>query len=107
MRTQTGRRWKDLVELTACDLGGPDQLTELQKQLIRRASSLAVACEAMEADLVRELPVDLAVYGQLSDRLRRICETLGTQRVAKPANPLTDLGAIAAHIASQKDPTNG
>ena len=88
LQSSTGRRWRDIVELIAVDLGGPDKLSEFQKQLIRRAASLAVACETMEADLVREMPVDLSAYGQLSDRLRRICETLGIDKAAPPAETL-------------------
>lgn len=95
LQTATGRRWRDLVELTALDLGGPDKLTQLQKQLIRRAASLGVACETMEAQLVQELPVDLSAYGQLSDRLRRICETLGIDKVVPPPKTMAEIIAEA------------
>jgi len=91
LQTATGRRWKDIVELIACDLGGPDKLSEFQKQLIRRAASLATACETMEADMVRELPVDLSAYGQLSDRLRRIAETLGIDKAAPPPKTISEI----------------
>ena len=91
LQTQTGRRWRDIVELIAVDLGSPDKLSEFQRQLIRRAASLATACETMEADLVREMPVDLSAYGQLSDRLRRIADSLGLDKAVPPPKTIAEL----------------
>jgi hypothetical protein len=38
-RRQTARRFRDLIELTQNDLGGPELLSEGQRQLIRRAAT--------------------------------------------------------------------
>src|ERR1700737_2830885 len=54
-RSQTARRFRDLVETIGNDLGGVDHLSEGQKQLIRRAATLSIMAEAMEADAVRNL----------------------------------------------------
>jgi hypothetical protein len=50
-RTQTALRFRDLVEQISNDLGGPDLLSEGQRQLIRRAASLSIMAEAIEADM--------------------------------------------------------
>jgi len=91
LQTQTGRRWRDIVELIAVDLGGPNKLSEFQRQLIRRAASLATACETMEAQLVQELPVDLSAYGQLTDRLRRIADSLGLDKAVPPPKTIAEI----------------
>ena len=89
-RTQTARRWRDLHEFMVADLGGESMLSEGQRQLIRRACTLSVMAEATEGDIVRDLACDLNSYGTICDRLRRILETLGLQRVAKPVKGLHD-----------------
>jgi len=68
------------------DLGGVDHLSEGQKQLIRRAATLSIMAEAMEADAVRNLAFDGEAYGVLCDRLGRCLQRLGLERVARPVN---------------------
>src|SRR5271169_4146394 len=75
-RTGTARRYRDLIDFVTADLGGNDNISELERQLIRRHAALAVAAEALEADLVRDLPVDLNNLGIIVDRQRRIAESL-------------------------------
>jgi hypothetical protein len=70
-RTQTARRFRDLIEIWTNDLGGPELLSEGQRQLIRRAASLSIMAESIEADLARDMAFD-TVYGTVCDRLRRI-----------------------------------
>jgi hypothetical protein len=88
-RTQTARRFRDLIESMTNDLGGADLLSEAQRQLIRRAATLAVMAEATEADVVRDMACDLNNYGMIADRLRRILETLGVERRARDVGPRT------------------
>lgn len=63
-------RFRDLVEIMSLDLGGMDLLSEGQKQLIRRAATLSVMAEAIEADVVRDKDFDILDYGTVCDRLR-------------------------------------
>jgi hypothetical protein len=84
-RSVTYRRFKDLYQDIASDLGGLDHLSEGQKQLIRRASMLsAERMEAMSARGEREL--DLAEYGAAADRIGRILQRLGLSRLATDVN---------------------
>ena len=48
-RSVTARRFRDLYEDIAMDLGGLDCLSEGQKQLIRRAAMLSAESERLEA----------------------------------------------------------
>jgi hypothetical protein len=101
-RSVTARRFRDLYEDIAADLGGLDQLSEGQKQLIRRAAMLSAECERQEAMAARddrrpdgeiawksEAPFvfDLEIYGALCDRLGRLFGRLGLERKSKDVTP--------------------
>jgi len=67
-------------------MGGPDMLSEGQRQLVRRAAMLSVMCESVEADAVRDLATDLTNYGTLCNAQRRTFEAIGLERRARPVN---------------------
>jgi hypothetical protein len=53
IKTAASRRFADILSAIVGDLGGADApLSEGQKQLARRAASLSLACEKLEAQLV-------------------------------------------------------
>jgi hypothetical protein len=101
-RSATARRFKDLVEDIAADLGGKDHLSEGQRQLIRRAAMLSAECERMEAMAARNdrrpdgaiawkseatFVFDLEIYGALCDRLGRLFGRLGLERKSQDVTP--------------------
>jgi len=103
-RTQAARRFRDLVEFVTADLGGADLLSEGQRQLVRRASALAIMCEAIEADLARDLPFDISNYLASTNTFRRVIETLGLKRVPKDATTLSDyLGKTRPPVGIDSD----
>jgi hypothetical protein len=98
-RTQTARRFRDIIETVTFDLTGPDLLSEGQRQLIRRAAALSIMAEGVEADMARDMTFDVLTYGTICDRLRRIFESLGLERKSRDATP--DLQSyLAANKAS-------
>ncbi len=98
-RSQTARRFRDLVETIGNDLGGADHLSEGQKQLIRRAATLSIMAEAMEADAVRNLAFDGEAYGVLCDRLGRCLQRLGLERKARDVTP-----TLQSYLAAKAQP---
>jgi uncharacterized protein (UPF0548 family) len=74
-----------LVELHISDLGDPSTLSEAQRSLCSRASTIEVQLEQLEAQMSEGLDVDLDQYGRLAGHLRRYLETLGVRRNAKDA----------------------
>jgi hypothetical protein len=87
-RSATARRFKDLVEDIAADLGGQDHLSEGQRQLIRRAAMLSAESERMEALAARgEAEFDIDLYGMICDRLGRLFGRLGLERKSKDVTP--------------------
>jgi hypothetical protein len=77
-RSATARRFRDLYQDIAADLGGLDFLSEGQKQLIRRAAMLSAESERQEAMAARGEPgFDIDLYGQMCDRLGRLFARIG------------------------------
>ena len=80
------RRWRDLTELHMVNIGDEATLSEGQKSLCRRAATLEVNLEQLEAKMSEDQGVDLDVFNRLSGNLRRIFETLGLDRRARDIN---------------------
>jgi hypothetical protein len=82
-RSVTGRRFRDLYEDIASDLGGLALLSEGQRQLCRRAAMLSAESERMESLAVRgEAEFNVELYGTMCDRLGRLFGRLGLERKA-------------------------
>jgi hypothetical protein len=86
-RTPWARRWRDLVELHAGDLGGIDVLSEAQFSLIKRAATIEVELELSEGRMSMGQEVDLDVFTRSASHLRRILETLGIERRPTDVTP--------------------
>jgi hypothetical protein len=81
------RRWRDVLGELTSDLGGPDLLSEGQRQLARRIATLAISCEKMEGEAAQGNEIDLNVYGKLTDRLGRALQRLGLKRQPRDITP--------------------
>jgi hypothetical protein len=82
-RSKWARRFADILYGITADLGGDDNLSEGQRQLIRRCALLAVECEGLEGDAAAGDTIDLFLYGQMTDRLGRALQRLGIRRSAR------------------------
>ena len=83
-RSGLARRYRDIIAEVTNDLGGPDLLSEIQRQLIRCCSAFAVISETIEGDLVQSISFDIGALGAIADRQRRIG---GGAFVARPSRP--------------------
>src|SRR5262245_22922079 len=90
-RSPWARRWSDLIYAHACDLGGPELLSEAQISIIRRASAMECELELFEGRMASGEAVDPDQYGRLAGRLCRLFELVGIKRVARPIDPTSDL----------------
>jgi hypothetical protein len=82
--TAWARRFRDVFFEIISDLGGADAgLSEGQRQLARRAATIALACERMEGEAAAGKDIDLVIYGMLTDRLGRTFHRLGLKRQQK------------------------
>jgi hypothetical protein len=103
-RSPWSRRWSDLVFAHACDLGGPEGLSEAQVSICRRASALECELERMEGQMSTGQSVDIEVYGRLTGRLCRLLELIGVRRLSKPLDPLSELAkAVEGYAVAPVD----
>src|SRR3954470_6249175 len=86
-RSSAYRRYRDLLSAHFSDLGGEPALSEGQKALVRRAVTLTIQCESMEAKFVEDgdaATTCLETYQRMTNSLRRTLESLGINRGRKP-----------------------
>jgi hypothetical protein len=100
-RSPWARRWRDLVELHAGDLGGMDLLSEAQLSLVKRAATIEVELEQVEGKLSTGRDADLDLYTRSTSHLRRIFEVLGVER--RPKDVTLDLRTYLAVKAAEND----
>ena len=93
----TARRFKDLTEFLASDLGGADRLSQGELQLIRRAALLSAEAEKLEAEWSRGEKFDLLAYCTSANALRRILETIGLERRQRDVTP-----SLESYLASRE-----
>jgi hypothetical protein len=86
-RSAIARRARDIFDAFCRDLGGHDQLSEAQTQLVRRAAMISIKCEEMESHGAQGEQIDLDVFGKLTDRLGRTLQRLGIKRVPRDVTP--------------------
>jgi hypothetical protein len=84
---------RDLISLHISDLGGEDAASQAEKSIIRRAATLTVALEQLEtrfAEAGEALPDELDLYQRAAGNLRRLLESLGLERRARPVETLQE-----------------
>jgi hypothetical protein len=87
-RSATARRFKDLIENFARDLGGIEDLTEAEHSLVRQAAGLTIEAERLQAQIVKGEPTDTDQLIRLTNTARRILQ--GIRKREKPKPTLQD-----------------
>jgi hypothetical protein len=100
------RRCKDVIAAHLSDLGGMDNTSAAEQSLVRRASTLTVELERLEAKFANSENgannTDLESYQRCANTLRRLFEALGIQRRPRDVTPL-DIEAEALGLAEQHE----
>lgn len=97
------RRLRDLVALHVTDLGGEGAISEAERSIVRRAATLTVELERMEAAFATAgaaQPGDLDLYQRTAGNLRRLLEAVGLQRRQRNVTPT--IAEYAAQKAAEK-----
>jgi hypothetical protein len=93
-RSPWARRWRDLIELHVSDLGGAAALSEAQRSLVKRASTIEIELEQIEGRLSEGKAQDLALYATATAHSRRVFEALGLERKARDMGSIIDGKAV-------------
>ena len=77
-RSAYSRRFRDVLAAHTSDCGGSDNISEAERSLIRRATTLTVALERLESKFAEHdgeaSTVDLLTYQRIVNTLRRTLE---------------------------------
>jgi hypothetical protein len=98
-RTRPAILYKEVAAAIVADLGGLNFITRAQRELVKRASGLAVLADRIEEELVNGRPVDLSEYTLVVNSQARVLRVLGIERIARdvtPPDPLAYAKAIRA-----------
>lgn len=79
-RTRAARTVRDLVASIETDLGGTDEVSAMQAQLVRRAAVLGALLESQEAGWAAGDGIDAGEYLPALNAQRRVLDTLGIHR---------------------------
>jgi hypothetical protein len=104
MRGAWARRLRDLIGQHLSDLGGPDMASTAEASIIRRAATLTVELERLEAKFAEAGQAeanDLDLYQRTAGNLRRLLEAVGIERRAREVPNLDDY--IASHAPAPKE----
>jgi hypothetical protein len=89
-RTSAARRARDLVMGLENDLGGADQLSTGQREIIKRAALSGAILEDVEVRWLEGQKIDVGDYALLANAQRRLLATVGLERRAKDVSPEDD-----------------
>jgi len=84
------RRLRDLIALHVADLGGQDAVSAAELSIVRRAATLTVELERLEAKFATAGQAEageLALYTTTSNTLKRLLEAVGLRRRARDVTP--------------------
>jgi hypothetical protein len=84
------RRCKDVIAAHVADLGGVDNCSAAERSIIRRASTLTVELERLEARFAtagEANTADLETYQRCANTMRRLLESVGLRRRPRDVTP--------------------
>jgi hypothetical protein len=84
-RSPGARRYKDLIESFAHELGGLSQLSEAERALVRQAASLTLRAEQLQTAIVNGSPVDPDELIRLTNTARRTLASIRRKEQPKPS----------------------
>lgn len=90
-RTAPAKRARALAADIISDLGGDDNISAGERELVTRVSVLATVCQDAEVALLTGEEVDLQLHLAAVNALRRVLSTLGLERRAKDVTPTLDV----------------
>jgi hypothetical protein len=104
-RTRAYQRTAELIAAVETDLGGTEQLSTGERQIVQRAAVTGALIEDLEARWLQGFPIDPALYATLGNAQRRYFETVGLARRAKDATPQDDISNwIEGRLAEKRKP---
>ncbi len=103
-RTVAYRKTLQLIDAIEADLGGADQLSTAERQIVRHAALTSAMLEDYGTRWLGGEPVDPAVYCTLANSERRLYETCGLKRRSRDVTPSLEAYVARRMSASPLEP---
>jgi hypothetical protein len=106
-RTAAAQAARQLIDTLTSDLGGDDQISEGQRQLVQRAAVCGAMIADYEARWIAGQPIPLNEYLAAVNVQRRVLATLGLERRARDVtlpSPLEYAAMVDAQDAKEAQP---
>ena len=100
-RTNAAKSARALIADLESDLGGSDQLSAAERELVRRSALAGAMLQDMEVKWLSGLGIEVAAYTTLANSQSRMLNMLGLRRRAKDVTP-PDLKTYLARNDSEK-----
>ncbi len=87
------RRCRDIIGMHISDIGGVENASAAEQSIIRRSAVLTVELERLEAKFAtagEASAEELDIYARIAANLRRMLESIGLERRAKPVEGLDE-----------------
>jgi hypothetical protein len=81
------RETKRLIDALEADLGGADQLSTGERQLVQHGGVLGAILTDLEARWIAGEPIDVLAYCTIVNAQRRVFESIGLRRRPKDITP--------------------
>jgi hypothetical protein len=101
-RTRPFKRYETIRGAVLADMGGEENVSEVQKQLVSKFATIAMQLEIMEAAAIDGDTIDVDLFGRAAGHLRRIAEALGLERRQRDVTPT--VAEYVASIAVEEEP---
>jgi hypothetical protein len=95
------KRYEEVRAAVISDLGGEDAVSTAEAQITDKAAFIAMTLERMQITSLNGEAIDLQRYGELTDRLRRLFESVGFSRRQREVTP------TLANLLARMKPTVG
>jgi hypothetical protein len=82
---------------------GPDGLSTLQLEMIKRISCLSVWCSQCEDVVMRGGKIDVELYNRIAGGLKRLCDSLGYERTPRDVTEIQDPLTFARSYRNDDD----
>jgi hypothetical protein len=89
-RTLAAKSVREMMSAIQSDLGGIEQLSTAELQIVQRAAVTGAILESMETEWLSGGPIDAPTYVALGNAQRRYLESVGIKRVPKPVQSLQE-----------------
>ena len=102
-RTNAYRKCAEIIDRVERDLGGTNQLSEAQRQLVRHAALTATMLEHLGSQWLDGVPIDPSAFSTLVNAARRGFEAVGLGRIPREVVPTVD--RYVASLAGKEQAT--